>query len=291
MPEGPVEELLFGGILEWRGGNTQDLQQIVARINRLGLAHAELDADGGRHSLLFDDRPVPGKQATSGALDRLVDGLQELIDASDDPHSAESTLHCSAIHPGEVVETLIGIENGSVHPVSRIRPRLIEETAHAPIRTVAWRKVLPLGAALLLVFGLYAWKSGYLDRVFSAAPAQLEIDNGPFGDRLLVTIDRKWGNYEVTLRRGSAYPDTVEAMATDKASAKSIAEGAAIGIIADGGVVHVHLLDSRGKLLDSGTVELRALLEKSKGTAVAKFEGRIGAAQVRLALSEGERGK
>jgi len=288
MPEGAVHELLFGGILEWRGGDAEELQRIVARINRLGLARAELDADGGRTSLLFDDAPVPGARVTPDILDRLVDALQDLVDASDDPSSAESTLHCSAIHPGEVVETLIGVENGRVHPVSRIRPRLVEETAHAPVQTIAWRKVVPLGALLLLGFGLLAWQSGYLDRVFSAAPAQLTIDNGPFGNRILVTIDRTWGNYEVTLRRGAAYPATVEAVTADKQKATGIAGRAAVDILAAGGTVYVHILDSDGNLMESVGVELRALVESEKGTAVAKIHGRIGAARVRLALSEGK---
>ena len=264
-----MQELLFGGILEVRGGEHEELQRIVSRINGIGLAQAELDADGGRHSILFDDRPVPGSKATPDALDQLVDSLQQLIDASDDAHSAESTLHCSAIHPGEVVETLIAIEDGRVHPVSRIRPRLVEETAHAPVQTVAWRKVVPLGLALLVAFGLIAWQSGYLDRVLSAAPAQLEIDNGAFGERLFVTIDRAWGNYEITVARGADYPATVDAIAAERAAAKERALQLAISILADGATVYVQLLVAVGGVLEAAPVELRALVEDPKGTAVA----------------------
>ena len=289
LPEGPAQELLFGGILEWRGGDYHALQQIVARINRIGLAQAELDADGGRHSILFDDRPVDGSKATPDALDRLIDGLQELIDASDDAHSAESTLHCSAIHPGEVVETLIAIEDGRVHPVSRIRPRLVEETAHVPVQTVAWRKVVPLGLALLVAFGLIAWQSGYLDRVLAAAPAELEIDNGPFGKRLFVTIDRNWGNYEITIARGAAYPATVDDIKAERAAAKERSLQLALSILEGGQKVYVQLLDSNGGVMESAAVELRALVEDPKGNAVAKIRGRIGAKGVRLSLSKGER--
>lgn len=289
MPEGAVQELVFGGILDWRGGDVFEIERVVRKINRLGLAHVELDADGGRCSILFDDKPVPGAKATPTALDQLVDALQELVDASDDPQSAESTLHCSAIHPGEVVETLIGVENGRVTPVSRIRPRLVEETAHNPVRTVAWRKVLPLSAALLIAFGLYAWQSGYLDRVFSAAPAEITVDTGPFGDRLKAKIQRKWGNYEITIRRGTAFPATVEAVTADKENAKGIADRAAITILSEGGTVYVHLVNSRGEQLDSKAVELRPLVEDENGKAVAKISGKIGAAGIRLALSKGER--
>jgi len=289
LPEGPLEELLFGGILEWRGGDAHELERIVGEINALGLARAELDPDGGRFSILFDDKPVPGARVTPDVLDRLVDGLQALVDASEDPAGAESTLHCSAIHTGEIVETLIGVEGGVVRPVSRIRPRLIEESADIPVRTVAWKKVVPLGLLLLVGFGLVAWRSGYLDRVFSAAPAEFEVDRGPFGERLRVSITREWGNYVITLRRGASYPATVEAITAERAGAKGIAERAAIDIIAAGGTVYVQLLDANGEVIDSKEVELRTLVEDAKGKAIARIRGRIGAAQVRIALSKGER--
>jgi hypothetical protein len=288
-PDGPLEEIFFGGILEWRGGDTEALREIVSRLNRLGLATAELDADGGRHSLLFDDAPVPGARVDPGRLADLVDALQELVDASDDPGGAESTLHCTAVHADGVVETLIGIEGGLVKPVSRVRARAAEEREPPAVRrTVSWRFVIPMGLLLVVGFGLMAWRSGLLDSVLSTAPDGLAIETGSFGENLAVEIDRSWGDYVIKVTRGPGYPASVEAFNAAKENATAISDRAALDILAAGGTIHVHLLDADGGLLETAPLELRPLLEDASGYATAKVHGRIGAARVKLALSKGK---
>jgi hypothetical protein len=288
-PDGPLEEIFFGGILEWRGGDTEALREIVSRLNRLGLATAELDADGGRHSLLFDDAPVPGARVDPGRLANLVDALQELVDASDDPGGAESTLHCTAVHSDGIVETLLGIEGGMVKPVSRVRARAAEEREPPAVRrTVSWRFVIPMGLLLVVGFGLMAWRSGLLDSVLSTAPDGLAIETGSFGENLAVEIDRSWGDYVIKVTRGPGYPASVEAFNAAKENATAISDRAALDILAAGGTIHVHLLDADGGLLETAPLELRPLLEDASGYATAKVHGRIGAALVKLALSKGK---
>ena len=288
-PDGPLEELVWGGILEWRGGDTGALLEIVARLNALGVARAELDADGGRHSLLFDDGPVTGAGVRAGGPAALLDLLQELIDAGGDPRSAESTLHCSAVHADGVVETLIRVEDGRVRSLSRVRERTPGERRPASVRRpIPWSLVVPVGALVLVAFGLMAWTSGLLDRVLSSSPESITVETGPFGTRLAASVDRKWGNYLVTVTRGPDYPTSVEEVEAARAAATEISDRAAIDILAGGGQIYVQLRSADDTLLEEAQVELRPLVEAADGRAVARIPGRLGAAKVRLSLSSGK---
>jgi len=287
-PTGPLENLRFGGILEVRGGSRDNLLAVVRRINGIGLAQAELASDGGRHSLMFDDQPVSGSAASNDKIDRLVEELQALVDASESPDGAESTLHCTAIHTDGVIETLIGVEQGRVHPVSRVRSRTPPPIdTRSEQRRVAWVRVS--GVALLLVIGcsMLAWKFGYIDRVLASSATSLEHDVGPFGDRLEFELERSWGRYKITIRRGPGFPADPAAAKAQTDAAESLAESTAAQIIADGGTLYVQLVNAKGKVLESTSIDLRPLIEAPDGKATCELHGRVGAKSVRLALSKG----
>ena len=287
-PGGALENLRFGGILEVRGGSRDNLLAVVRRINAIGLAQAELDSDGGRHSLMFDDQPVSGSAASNDQIDRLVEELQALLDASESPVGAESTLHCTAIHTDGVIETLIGVEQGRVHPVSRVRSRTpppIDTLSEQ--RRVAWVRVSAV--VLLFVIGstMMAWQFGYIDRVLASSATDLKHDLGPFENRLEFDLERSWGRYKITIRRGPGFPVDPAAAKAQADAATGFAESTAAQIIADGGTLYVQLVNANGQVLESTAIELRPLIEAPDGKATCELHGRVGAKSVRLALSKG----
>jgi len=286
-PTGPVESLRFGGILEIVGGSRGSLESIVRILNGLDLVEAELDTDGGHHSLMFDNQPVPGKRASRERIDRLVELLQELVDASEEPAGAESTLNCTAVHSDGVVETLIGVKGGVVRPISRVRGRVpppIDNLAEQ--RRMAWGRVLVAVVALAVGSSLLAWKYGYVDRVMAAAAEKMERDTGAFGDRLEFTAEREWGKYKILVKRGPGYPADPEQVAAQLAASKDLAARAVIKILSSGGTIYVQLLDKQGKVLGSSPVNLRPLLESADRTAKGELAGKLGATRFRLSLSE-----
>ena len=81
-PGGPVRHGWFAGILEGRRGDVETLRNAVRRLNALGLAHADLQLEGGRFNLLLDERIVPGSRFGPEVSTAFVERLQEIVDAS-----------------------------------------------------------------------------------------------------------------------------------------------------------------------------------------------------------------
>ena len=140
---------------------------------------------------------------------------------------------------------------------------------------------------MLGVFGLMAWRSGYLDRLLSHAAEDLARDTGPFGAALELSVEKSWGNYEVTLVRGPDYPANAAEAARRTAELTSLIEKSAYGIVVAGGRMYVQLLDKEQKVLASKEVELRALLTSGDAEVTAKLPGRIRAHALRLSLERG----
>jgi hypothetical protein len=97
------------------------------------------------------------------------------------------------------------------------------------------------------------------------------------------TVQRSWGSYEVTLRRGDDYPAGPKAVADRLAGLTDAAQHAACSIVGDGRDLYVHLLDDGGVVLAEARVELRSLLADADGSAVARLPGQRRAASLRLA--------
>jgi len=295
-PEGPVLRAHFGGILEGRTQAPEKLDPIVGGINALDLVQAELEVEGGKYSLLFDSGPVTGERATPERLAQLVEKLTQLVEASGEPRSAESTLRFTEVFSGEIRETLILVEGGRLRTMSRIRP-IAQEEGETPaaaagrieeLRRFGVRRALLILSLLLVAFGLMAWKSGYLDRILSTSVEEVARDTGPFGDDLALHVEKSWGNYKLTVTRGRSYPRTVAEIEKRKAAIKDVSKSAAFRILTQGGRIYALLLDAKGAVLESTPVELRPLLLGEKGEVTVDLPGRILARTISLALDRGD---
>lgn len=293
-PRKPVREARFGGLLEGRRGEAPQMHRIASEIEKLGIARPELELEGGRFSLLMDDRPLPGEGVDENRLEDFAALLQQLVDASPQPGTVESTLRCTLIHEDEVQEVLFAVMNGAVRLVGRTRPIKDEER---PVETPdAWkpstfgfggRHAVIIAALLIVIFGIAAWQSGYIDKIFSTGTSQILLETGTFGRLLQLEIDSSWGDYEVRILRGPEFPESAAQVKALEEEAVSAADRAAINAVSNGGLIYVQLRNEEGRLLAVRQVELRPLLTKEDGVVIVKLPGRIGSHEVRLSLDAG----
>jgi hypothetical protein len=295
-PEGPVRYAWFGGLLDGRRRDDARLEQAVARGNRLGLARMDLDVDGGKFSVLFDDNAVAGEVMTAEKADQLLEVLNDVL-ASAEPATVESTLRCTEVYDDAAVDTLFTPNRDKIECVSRSRAIAAEDRSHAPpaaepliqLPRMGRRQALGLLALVLVAFGLLAWQVGLVDRIAGRSGEALEIDPGPFGDVLAVEVVSRWGNYRVTLRRGTGWPGDAAAAQARIDAAVSNEEGAAMRAVADGRDIWVHVRDAEGEVLEARELGLARLLRDGTEdrAVVVVLPGRISARTVTLGLDSG----
>ncbi|MFQ5844281.1 MAG: hypothetical protein ACE5JG_04755 [Planctomycetota bacterium] len=209
--------------------------------------------------------------------------------------AAESTLHCTEVYDRAVRETLFFVEAGAIRALSRVRP--IEEdgtardegAAAAALRRIGLRRLLLVGALLLVGFGLMAWRTGYLDRLFSHAAEAIALDPGPFGQSLRLAVDESWGDYRLTVTRGPGFPGGPAELERRRAAATDLSRRAALDILAEGGRIYAQLCDSELRVLESAALELRPLLGDERAEVEVRIPGRIRARTIRLSLERGKR--
>ena len=112
-----------------------------------------------------------------------------------------------------------------------------------------------------------------------------------FGEMIDVQLERSWGNYNVTLTRGTAYPTTPEALATLRDGSTTLPERAACELVGNGGELFVQLVQEDGKVLAEVSTGLRSLLTDADGKAEVQLPGSMSAHHVTLSLSAGKKGK
>ncbi len=287
--------LFFDGILEGPRGDAETLHEGVRRLNAVGLVEAQLDISGGRFTLLLDDRPRPVEDDEEAREEAFLEALQDLLDGLPQRGPVESTLRCTAIDGVRVREVLFAVEGRTLNPIARTRDANAEDRRRIPrpLPDTPSLKGLPLGKALAVVAllfvaaGFSAWKSGWVDRLLAPADEELKRDPGDFEGLLVLEVERVWGNYEVTLTRGAAYPVDAEAVGALEEARKQLAARAAVRAVADGGRIYVQLLDGEGEVLAEEAVSLRALLADPEGKVEAKLPGRMGVRLARLSLTSG----
>ena len=286
-PSGPAQHGRFAGILEGAVATRPELERITAEINALGLAHADLEVDGGRFSLLLDEQTVPGNALSSECLSEFGRLLGELTRASADPASVESTLRCTTVHGDTVVETMFAPVRGEMRAVSRVRPAEADDRVRTStaLQPLGRRRVTLIGGLFALALAMFTWQSGLLDRVFSVDATQLEIDEGPFRGLLHAEAESSWGSYRVTLQPGADYPVTSAELRALLAKVETTAARAAILAVANGNVIFVRLLDDAGDVLTFAPVLLRGLIDNPEGDVVAMLPGRRVAHSIVLGLA------
>ncbi|MFN3241461.1 MAG: hypothetical protein ACE37K_08105 [Planctomycetota bacterium] len=295
-PAGAPRSLIVEGIVDGRVLDAQALREAVARLSACGAGEFRIDVTGGRFNMLPVDTHVPPEGFDSAAQSNFLDRLQELVDAAQ-PNSIETTLRCKLVYDDEVAETLFVVQGTTVEPVTRRRPRTVQDapalpTMEAEASLGMRRKELLWIAPLLLVLGgVFAWQSGYIDRVLAVRAEEMNTDTGPFGDMVAMKLERSWGNYHVTLTRGAGYPTTPDALAARKQSSSDLTEQAACAVVGEGDQLFVQLLDDQGKVLEAARTELRPLLTDADGEVLVRLPGKMSVKSVRLSLSAGKKQK
>lgn len=287
----------FAGVLEGRLGDADGLRAATAAINALGVVGCDIEIDGGRFSFLFDEEPVPGVRLSVENQDALVAGLQRLVLASATSAGIESTLRGSLVHSTSVVDTLFSVKGGQIESLSRRRTLEERDRLHAPaapsngaldslkatLTGIDGRRGIALLALLLIGGVLVAWNRGYLELLGGTFLArdvdEMPTGSGPFGPTLELTVEKKFGKYVCTVRRGPGYPATSEAVAELIDAAVTAEDRAAANAVGNGGVIGVVLLDDHRKVLVSEEVRLSAFLGDEdavfEATLRAKLRGRI----------------
>lgn len=283
----------FDGVLIGAVEDLGELERAVSDFNAAGMARARLEVDGGRFSLLLDDRRLPVDAGREPAIRALVERLDAVAAAASRRGELESTLRSVTVEREEVVERLFAARGRALEVVGRRRPRQPSDERRFPAHFEGaprdGRRLLFTALGLLLVFGVLAWQHGYVDRLFAPRAASLEVDCGLFAPRLAADVDSHLGDYVVTVRRGAGYPATAQAVEEQIGAATTPLERAAARAVADGSRIYVRLEDRDGKVLAVAPVELRALLGADGGRVACELGGRIDARRVRLDLDSGSR--
>jgi hypothetical protein len=288
--------LLVEGILDGRVLNENTLQTAVAELSKCGAGEFRLDVTGGRFNILPAETHVPADRFDTAAQSNFLDRLQGVVDAAQQG-SIETTLRCKLVFEHEVAETLFIVNGHQIEPVTRRRPRTAQDEIPMPAAEgeamlgMRRRELIWLAPALLIVGLLIAWQSGWIDRVMAARAEQVLTETGPFGQMIDVKLERSWGNYYVTLTRGSTYPATPEALATLREDSVTLTEGAACELIGNGGELFVQIANEDGKVLAEARTELRLLLTEEDGKVQVKLTGSSSAHHVSLSLSTGKKSK
>ncbi len=293
LPTGPVQHAHFGGVLRARIGDPSATEAALQKLRALNLVPVDYEADRARFALYFGGEVVPGKKLGPKANRNLLQGLQDLLDSSPDPESAESTLHATEVYADAVVETLFAIQKGAITCVSN--PRNLEpgDALDAPERKGILHSIAPsLGTkakalcALLLVLaaGLFAWEKGWMNRLFAEPAAQLSVESGDFEGWLSLQAKSQWGTYRLQVQRGPNYPTDPEQVRRQLAALTSTVQSAALSAIAEGRTIFVQCLDDEAQPLSASPIPLAALLT-SANPIVANLPGHPKARTLRLSLA------
>jgi hypothetical protein len=295
QPEGAPKCAFFDGILEGPCAEPQTVRVIAARINAAGYGRTHLDIEGPRFTLVMEAEPAPPESMTDHVRQAFASALQELLDSLPDRGNVESTLRCMEVYSQDVVEIMFGVSGRKLRVVGRIRPagpddlaRQVQPAAAYPAFHMGARRIAAIGILVAVLFGLIAWRSGYLGRLFSPAGSAISLDTGPFGDMLHISIEKSWGRYKVAVTRGPSYPKTVSEANALRSAGTSTAQAAAVNVVADGGDVYVRLENAQRQVLVSNKASLRPLLVDSAGSVETRLPGRMSGTAIRLALEPGK---
>lgn len=294
-PTGVPLAAFVEGLLDGRVADGNLLVTATAALGQAGAGAFRCDIQGGRFTLLPLETRIAGGFDTA-AQARFLQALEQVL-AGAQPGTVEGNLRCRLVHADEVTETLFVVRGDRLEPLTRRRPR----TPADAVDTLPREPQLPLGlrlrevawaAPILLLVGLvFAWQSGWIDRVLAARAEALRVDAGPFGSMLATTVERSWGNYEVSLRRGADYPATPQAVEERQKLQTEHAERTALGIVGDGRDLFVQLLGGEQQVLAEGRADVRPLLAAADATVVVKLPGRMGATGLRLSIVQAPRPK
>lgn len=284
-PAGPIRHAWFAGLFEGKAGDRTRIEAAAQRVRDI-CAGGSLDFEGDRFALVMDEKTI---QPTRDRKSELVEALHDLVLASSDAQSIESTLRCTEVYDNAVVETLFAPLHGQVGEVSRVRAATPDDLRRGGATQRSGTgfgkgRIALISVLMVLAVSMLVWQAGIWDRVWAVPAEQLDIDTGLFGDLVAVQISADYGNYRITMRRGPAYPATTGAADALEQAANSTAERAAVLAVSSGDVVHVQLVSETDEVLWYARASLRALLLSEDAEVDAMLPGRIDARAVQLVL-------
>lgn len=283
----------FDGLLQGPRAPIDAINAEVAAINKKGIVEFSIGDDPAYFSLLISDRIVEGSAIVGDCREEFIAALTPIVNLLPNQHLYESTLRCTEVFEDEVRESVFTIRGRDVACLSRTRPPEEGDLARAPreflvsLQPRPWGTILIIASLLLLVFGLGAWQSGWVDRVFAASSRSLLIEAGPFASLLEANVTDSLGEYTITIRRGPGYPRTREESAALTNGASTPVAIAAAAAIVNGNNIFIRLETGDGFVLERREVSLRELLSNDTMNNAAKLQGRISAQKLVLALDAG----
>ena len=126
---------------------------------------------------------------------------------------------------------------------------------------------------------------GLVDRFLAPEADEVNLDHGLFGAYLDSSIEKNWGIYTLTIKRGETFPNTMsEFLAIAKTSDK-LDDAAAVGALARGETLYVQMLDDKDAILYQKGISLKPLLLKSDTKIDVVIPGFRKAKNLYLALT------
>lgn len=294
----PPRFVTMDGILEGRIGDAAAIARSVQALSKLGICAFELDRDGGKFSVMPENRQVRGDGFDLDRQNELLQHLCAIAAAARGP--VESTLRCTMVFDTECAETLFraGLpapEGPGIEPLTRMRPRRADDVPPElppppPWRQLLQRREVMIALPLLLIaFLLLAWQSGLVDRLLSANATGLTVENGAFGDLLHAEVANEWGNYRVAITRGAGYPADAAAWDAYAAAAKDEAARLCGVVVREGQDIYLQLRDADDRVLAEGRANLRPLVTTADGKVKVDLPGRMTAAHLVLSVTKYEK--
>ncbi len=285
--------LWFDGILEGPVGDRDLLKSCTIRIDAIGIVQANLEIDGGRFSILLDDKSRRMDGIRDEQRARLLALFQEIVDLSPNPLGVESTLRCTEVTKDGVQETLFALQDGQFQRVSRTRKANSGDLARKPrpisviggeFENPNQRRVI-LGGAVLFVLSFLGWQMGVVHLALTPEPQEISVNHGLFENMIASDLSKKWGVYTLSIYRGDDFPKTMSAFDSAIKSAKKLNRGAMLDALAHGNVIYVQLIDSADNIVFQKGLSLKPLLLSSEAKLQMQIQGHKDAKSIRLALT------
>lgn len=285
--------LWFDGILEGPLGDRDMLKACTTRLDAIGIVQSNLEIEGGRFSILLDDKSRQMARIDDNQRGRLLALLQEIVDLSPNTARVESTLRCTEVTDSGAQETLFALQGGQFQRVSRARKTSSEDLARKPRPTSVighefenpnHRRAI-LGVAVLIMLGFMGWQLGIVHLALAPDPQEIVMDYDLLENVIATDLSKKWGVYTLSVFRDNEFPKTMSAFDAAIKSAKQLDRSAMFSAVARGDVIYVQLIDSSGDIVFQKGLSLKPLLLDSKEKIQIQIRGHKDAKRVRLALT------
>lgn len=204
----------FGGLLRGTYDDGDAVRVEAEALRALLPIPIDVEIERGRYTLRFDDRVLSAKECPEFDGPRVVEGLQRILDAGNDPAGSESTLRFVQVFQNEVAEVGLLLEGGEVRQLGRVRPIASED--HERIAEIqhrqrsAQRRLLHLTLLGLVGAAVLAVALRIPDRLLGPAPSEITLDLGDYDGELEVELESRYGALLAVLRRTEASEKDVQ---------------------------------------------------------------------------------